>query len=218
MILLDSKLEHKDHHLCTVGIGPFGEEWIHPRGTHYLLGKGLEVELEGAGTLRNRGYSAFSLVKPYRIHGQAEIVQIEFSAHVGQTQWTEVQAGECGRLSYIDGCSNTNVVAPLRNGDPCVNYLYLPPGTAQTAHVHPTARIGLICGGRGRVHFWQGGAEREMELREGLKFLLPRFMKHCFHTADSSLSVLVFHPDSEGGPVDERNPMLSRTYISPFQK
>jgi hypothetical protein len=218
MILLERKLEHRDHHLCQVSPGPYSLDWIHPQGTHFLFGRGLGVELEGSCSIRSEAYCAFSLTRPYRIHQHTECLQVEFRSYLGQTQWAEVSAEKCGRLSYIDGCSNTNVIAPLRNGDPCINYLYLPPGTRQSAHVHPTVRVGMICGGNGAVHFWQNGQRQEMELKEGVKFLLPAFMKHCFHTEGSYLSVLVFHPDSEGGPLDQANPMFTRTYISPSQK
>ena len=48
-----------------------------------------------------------------------------------------------GRLRYIDGCSDTLLVSPPRRGDPCLNHLHGPPGTRQSPHTHPSARVGV---------------------------------------------------------------------------
>jgi len=114
-----------------------------------------------------------------------------------------------GHLSYIDGCSNTNLIDPARNGDPCVNYLHIPAGTNQTFHTHPSVRIGMIVHGTGVCSL----SDSELVLEPGVIFNLHRHVKHRFRTTNSSLSVMVFHPDSEDGPRDENNPMKSRTYI-----
>ena len=114
-----------------------------------------------------------------------------------------------GNLSYIDGCSNTNIIDPPRNGDPCINYLYIPAGTNQTFHTHPSVRIILILAGEGMCSL----KDSEVPLMAGQIYNLPRHTIHRFKTTDKSLSVMVFHPDSEDGPRDEHNPMKSRTYI-----
>ena len=115
-----------------------------------------------------------------------------------------------GQLSYIDGCSNTNIVNPLRNGDPCINYLFFPSDIKQTFHTHPSIRIGVILEGRGFAEI-----DKEVfELSKGDKFILDRHARHRFFTTDSFMSLAVFHPDSEDGPRDETNPMKTRTYIN----
>lgn len=114
-----------------------------------------------------------------------------------------------GNLSYIDGCSNTNIIDPPRNGDPCVNYLHIPAGTNQTFHTHPSVRIILILDGEGVCSL----PNQEILLRPGQVYNLTRHAIHRFRTTNKSLSVMVFHPDSEDGPRDEHNPMKSRTYI-----
>ena len=114
-----------------------------------------------------------------------------------------------GHLSYIDGCSNTNLIDPARNGDPCVNYLHIPAGTSQTFHTHPSVRVILILDGHGICSL----KDTEIPLVAGQIYNLPRHVIHRFKTTDKSLSVMVFHPDSEDGPRDENNPMKSRTYI-----
>ena len=114
-----------------------------------------------------------------------------------------------GNLSYIDGCSNSNLIHPPRNGDPCVNYLYIPPNTNQTFHTHPSIRAGIILGGEGKCDL----PDTEIPLTCGTSFALDRHEVHRFRTGNSPLWLFVFHPDSESGPVDEANPMKTRTYI-----
>lgn len=121
-----------------------------------------------------------------------------------------------GQLAYIDGCSNTNLVDPLRNGDPCINYLYFPGGITQTYHSHPSLRLGLVLSGIGTAWIMQHGKEVQVPLIAGQVFYLHRHCIHRFSTpSDSHMSIMVFHPDSEDGPRDEANPMKTRTYINP---
>ncbi|MEY3929487.1 MAG: hypothetical protein RLZZ516_1197 [Cyanobacteriota bacterium] len=53
-----------------------------------------------------------------------------------------------GRLRYIDGCTDSLLVPPVRLGDPCLNGLWFPMGTQQTMHTHPSVRIGMVVRGR----------------------------------------------------------------------
>jgi mannose-6-phosphate isomerase-like protein (cupin superfamily) len=115
-----------------------------------------------------------------------------------------------GHLSYIDGCSNSNIIDPPRNGDPCVNYLFIPKNTDQTFHTHPSVRIILILSGQGVCSL----KDSEIPLIPGQVYNLPRHTIHRFKTTDDSLSVMVFHPDSDSGPKDEANPMKTRTLIN----
>ena len=127
---------------------------------------------------------------------------------------TSFTPGQLGQLSYIDGCSNSNLVDPMRNGDPCINYLFFPPGIDQTWHTHPSVRIGYVTSGRGFACIKDGDREEELELTPGKMFILHRHTKHRFRTAGNNhMSLMVYHPDSEDGPRDENNPMKSRTYI-----
>ena len=121
---------------------------------------------------------------------------------------------EQGQLSYIDGCSNSNLIDPPRNGDPCINYLYFPPGIDQTWHTHPSVRIGYILTGKGYACLKDGDKETELPLEPGKIFVLHRHAKHRFRTdGDQHMSLMVYHPDSEDGPRDENNPMKARTYL-----
>lgn len=42
-----------------------------------------------------------------------------------------------GRLRYIDGCSDSLLIAPIMLGGPCLNLLHIPKFTKQSRHTHP---------------------------------------------------------------------------------
>jgi hypothetical protein len=117
---------------------------------------------------------------------------------------------QCGRLKYIDGCTDSLLIPPLVMGDPCLNLLHIPRGVRQTAHTHPSDRLGLIVRGRGQC--LTSGAN--FALAPGLAFVIPAGAVHSFRTTRSSLTVIAFHPDSDFGPQDENHPMINRTVIS----
>lgn len=120
-----------------------------------------------------------------------------------------------GRLSYIDGCSDSLLVYPPRQGDPCFNHLHFPPGIHQTQHTHPSIRMGIVVGGNGQAFRVpsQGNSGWEKELTTGCVFLLPEQEQHSFRTKNESMDVVAFHPDSDWGPTDAAHPMRNRTYI-----
>jgi hypothetical protein len=114
-----------------------------------------------------------------------------------------------GSLKYIDGCSNTELISPVLLGLPSVNYLHVPSNTTQTAHIHKSARIGWVADGHGSAVTDIG----EHQLSKNTMFILPAYENHYFKTVDHSLSIIVFHPDSDLGPTDENNNMKVRTHI-----
>jgi len=115
-----------------------------------------------------------------------------------------------GRLRYIDGCSDTLLLAPPVKGDPCFNYLYIPPGVSQTPHTHPSARVGCVIDGAGVCRL----ADKTVDLLPATIFVLPTGELHSFHTIDRPLRIVVYHPDSDFGPTDEVHPMINRTIIA----
>lgn len=119
-----------------------------------------------------------------------------------------------GRLTYIDGCSDSILVAPPRQGDPVFNFLHFPPAIRQTVHSHPSIRLGVVARGEGVA--WgpgPGGTTWEQPLRPGAVFLLHPHEMHAFRTDEgSSMDVIAYHPDSDWGPTDAIHPMLNRTY------
>jgi hypothetical protein len=132
---------------------------------------------------------------------------------------------ETGRLKYIDGCTDSLLIPPVKKGDPCLNHLHFPKGITQTAHTHPSHRIGIVIRGEGtcvtpfgNLPLRQGsifvikeydGSEKT----EGLDGQLYESGTHKFDTLDSSMDVIAFHPDSDFGPEDEFHPMINRTIV-----
>lgn len=119
-----------------------------------------------------------------------------------------------GRLSYIDGCSDSLLIYPPRKGDPSLNHLHFPKGITQTAHIHPSIRVGIIVAGSGVASTFDGQMESRQDLTPGALWYIPQMQKHRFITTDSSMDVIAFHPDGEWGPEDHNHTMLNRTYIS----
>lgn len=114
-----------------------------------------------------------------------------------------------GRLRYIDGCTDSLLLAPPVLGDPCLNHLHIPAGTTQTRHLHPSVRVGMVVRGEGICVT----PDRELSLRPGLAFMIAAEQLHSFCTGASSLDVVVYHPDSDTGPTHEDHPMLNRTFV-----
>jgi quercetin dioxygenase-like cupin family protein len=115
-----------------------------------------------------------------------------------------------GRLRYIDGCSDTLLVAPPKLGDPCLNLLHIPPQTNQTAHTHPSIRVGMVLDGEGFCRT----KDNEVRLEPGLVFVIQTDGVHSFHTTEQSLRIVAWHPDSDFGPTDETHPMVNRTQVN----
>jgi quercetin dioxygenase-like cupin family protein len=114
-----------------------------------------------------------------------------------------------GRLRYIDGCTDTLLIAPPLYGEPCLNHLHLPPGTRQTMHTHPSVRIGIIARGRGVART----PGHDFPLQPGLCWRIPPDTEHCFYTDDEAMDVIAFHPDSDTGPRHDDHPMVNRTLV-----
>ena len=116
---------------------------------------------------------------------------------------------ETGRLTYIDGCTDTLLVCPPRLGEPCLNHLHIPPHTAQSQHTHPSERIGVIASGSGECRTQEG----VYPLVPGMGWRIPPGCVHSFYTAESALDVIAWHPDSDFGPTDENHPMINKTIL-----
>lgn len=118
---------------------------------------------------------------------------------------------QTGRLKYIDGCTDSLLVPPVKFGDACLNLLYFPPDINQTAHTHPSVRLGMIIKGKGECITPQG----IIPLRAGQLFAIHTDGVHAFRTtSQSSMTVIAYHPDSDFGPQDENHPMVNRTIVN----
>ena len=118
-----------------------------------------------------------------------------------------IEAG--GRLAYINGGTNSVLIAPPRLGDPSLHAMYLPASIEQTLHTHPSYRIGIVVSGTGYVATPAGTDA----IAPGDIFLIPAHQEHCFYTGAEGLTAVVFHPDSEAGFSHRDNPMLQRTLV-----
>jgi quercetin dioxygenase-like cupin family protein len=116
---------------------------------------------------------------------------------------------DTGRLRYIDGCLDTLLVSPPVKGDPCLNLLHIPQGVSQTAHTHPSVRLGCVLAGEGHCVTTDG----KMPLTPGEIFVLPAEEVHSFHTTNKDVLIVVYHPDSDFGPTNEAHPMLNKTFV-----
>lgn len=123
--------------------------------------------------------------------------------------WVETK----GRLTYIDGCSDSLLVYPARLGDASLNLLYFPPGIEQSFHTHPSIRLGCVIDGKGVSSHGDSGKVHEDNLVYGTSFCLIEQERHRFRTEDSSMTVIAFHPDGDWGPTDHNHTMLNRTYL-----
>lgn len=125
---------------------------------------------------------------------------------------------DTGRLKYIDGCTDSLLIPPVRKGDPCLNLLHFPPGIDQTPHVHPSDRIGLILSGRGLCHMREKvngeWVASEVDLVPGMVFCIHTNGRHKFSTPyGEPMRVLAYHPESDFGPTDEDHPMINKTLV-----
>lgn len=117
-------------------------------------------------------------------------------------------------MKYIDDCDDAILVAPEHAGSPCTNLLIVHPNTHQTAHVHPSDRVGVILSGSATCSTFENirpesssSGWREHSMQKGDLFLLPAGKLHKFTTGKDPLTVFTFHPDS----YDDENPMLRGT-------
>jgi quercetin dioxygenase-like cupin family protein len=119
---------------------------------------------------------------------------------------------ERGRLRYIDGCTDTLLVPPVRKGDPCRNHLHFPKQITQTPHTHPSVRTGIVYRGEGECVL--PGAHAPVPLSPGNAFVIRTNTVHSFNTTRSEMDIIAFHPDSDTGVTDDDHPMVNRTIVN----
>lgn len=174
-------------------------------GNARVVAPGIELALEAGGY--------FAVPGSFDLDADGRCIVIERHGFLGMHAGGRIERG--GRLSYIDGCSDTVLVCPPRLGDPVLNHLHFPRGIQQTEHTHPSVRLGVVARGAG-ASFGGGhaaGARWEEPLVAGSIFLIHAHESHAFRTDETSMDVIAFHPDSDWGPTDGAHPMLNRTYI-----
>ncbi|MFB2838077.1 cupin domain-containing protein [Floridanema evergladense] len=114
-----------------------------------------------------------------------------------------------GRMGYINGGTDSVIIPPIRLGDPCLNALYFPTKTDQTAHTHPSYRMVMVIEGSGECETPEG----TIPLEPGIALFIPTNYLHKFRTNEHKLTAICFHPDSDTGFTDDDHPMLKRTIV-----
>ena len=162
--------------------------------------------IDNAYTLKSRQYFCFN--DTFTLNGGRGIV-IERIGYRGMNSFGG-PVEDWGRLKYIDGCTDSLLVPPVKMGDPCLNALFFPENIDQTAHTHPSMRVGMVIEGEGTCVT----PEKEYDLEPGKIFIIHEEGLHKFKTkANANLTVIAYHPDSDFGPVDEDHPMINRTIV-----
>jgi mannose-6-phosphate isomerase-like protein (cupin superfamily) len=115
-----------------------------------------------------------------------------------------------GRLGYINGGTDSVLIPPIMQGDPCLNALYFPPGVVQTDHIHPSYRMVMVVEGSGECETPDG----IVSMLPGVALFIPASSLHKFRTTQDKLTVICFHPDSDTGFTHVNHPMLKRTFIA----
>jgi len=181
---------------------------LEPQGSIFLCVVAGSVLVNGA-TMRAGMYACIPHI--VRLSGGSEACRVMM---VDAKRWRGMfslggPVEATGRLRYIDGCTDTGLIAPPKLGDPCLNALFFPARTLQTPHTHPSHRVGAILDGEGYCITDAG----EMPMGPGDAWIIPRDVGHHFRTDEHAMRIMVFHPDSEFGPTDEKHQMLEATVI-----
>lgn len=192
-------------------------------GTYFIyVGKGTVI-VNGILSMSQGSYGCF-LDGDIKCTSNSEAILIRAKKYTGIMQFGGPIEYK-GRLNYIDGCSDTCIIQPLKLGDPCLNYLHFPENVEQTAHTHPEIRVGYVARGRGKCVTPWGS----YPLSEGVQFvILPEGKEkiigadekkykqgtHSFHTSQSILDVVSYHPVTTIGLTDEAHPMVAGTHLA----
>lgn len=183
-------------------------------GTHFGFVQSGAASLHcktGTFTMREKMY--FCVPDEMTIEGGAGIIVTRLDYQGMFTIGGAIEAK--GRLRYIDGCTDTLLIAPPQLGDPCLNALYFPPNINQTPHTHPSVRVGIVAKGRGEclAQFVGFDEPERYRLEEGKAFIIAPDALHSFNTYDDEMVVIAYHPDSDFGATHENHPMVNRTMV-----
>jgi len=162
-----------------------------------VVPKGFYFSFPGEARIRLGGYCQGIIVSRPGYQGFLTMGKLEYE----------------GRLRYINGCTDSLLVAPIKLGDPCLNLLYFPENTDQTMHTHPSDRIGMVLSGGGQCISEDERGTIVTPLTAGMLFCIHTGGHHKFRTFHGHMRVLAYHPDSDFGPTDEDHPMINRTMV-----
>lgn len=186
----------------------------------YFLTSGMYFTSVGNFTLPANWHSKMILIEVY--HEKGIYPKTNFKSYF--TIGGEVE--DEGRLKYIDGCTDSLLIPPVKMGDPCFNHLHFPKDIDQTMHTHPSHRIGMVTKGSGICKTPFGN----LDLKKDMIFIIKEwdgsvYSKgldnkdypnglHAFKTTKKEgMDVVAFHPDSDFGATDVDHPMINRTIV-----
>ncbi len=120
------------------------------------------VDAPGYGhDLNASSYFSFPGVADITLGVDSKVVTIERLGFRGQHAFGLLEGR--GRLSYVDGCSDSILVYPPRKGDSVLNHLHFPGDILQVQHTHPSIRMGIVMDGEGVS--WRGEHGSKDDLR-----------------------------------------------------
>jgi hypothetical protein len=116
-------------------------------------------------------------------------------------------------LPYVNGCSSEQIIAPIRQGDPTLQTLFIPSFSGeQSHHIHATARVCYIIKGSGKSIIGMKG-QVELPLYEADVLVLDRMVPHHFTTEVESLTVCPLHIFSST-VMEQNHPMFNGTILT----
>lgn len=168
----------------------------------------IKIKISGMKDIELTENQFFAINKSFQIEGSGQAVVFTKFNYQGMINFGG-PIENFGRLSYIDNCRTTILVHPNKVGDPCLHHLLFPARTQQSAHSHPTERLGYVNKGSGDCVL----ASQRIALNKGDVFLIKPNILHHFESSSEGLEVISYHPDSNTGPTDEVHPMRSATFV-----
>ncbi|MGJ8656910.1 MAG: AraC family ligand binding domain-containing protein [Akkermansiaceae bacterium] len=181
-------------HKTYFGYVQHGEINLHHAGNQYTLTEGMYFSVTQSLNISTNTTGKAIIMSRLDYHGFFQIG--------GPIE-------EKGRLTYIDGCTDSLLISPVMMGDPCLNLLHIPARIQQSQHTHPSLRLGVIISGTGTCIT----PEKNLPLTPGSIFYIPQDGKHSFHTQNHDLRVIAYHPDSDYGPTHQNHPMVNKTIL-----
>lgn len=206
--------EYDDGNFNTLVFGFTPDSWVKlPAGyTHFGLVVNGEIVLAYSNRTRHLlDGDFFSVVGPATIQSRGLGIVSSAKRYDGFNMFGG-PLEERGKLRYINGCTDTLLVPPVRKGDPCLNHLHFPSYSVQTPHTHPSVRVNIVYSGSG-VCLVPEDEKKRVSLVKGYAFIMKTETLHSFNTEDESMDVITFHPDSDVGMTDDDHPMINRTIV-----
>jgi hypothetical protein len=207
--------DYNDKNFRTAIFGFTGKDTLLLPADWTHFGVVLEGEAHVVNSSRDRVVvkdDYFSIQGEFYLTGSARVVIISAFEYKG-VNMIGGPIESTGRLRYIDGCTDSLLIPPVKKGDPCLNHLHFPENITQTPHTHPSVRAGVVLRGSGMC-IVPDDHRQAVALLPGCVFVIPTDSLHSFNTQkDGQMDVIAFHPDSDIGVTDDDHPMVNRTIV-----